>query len=111
MAGGEEAAGAVVRFPTGTGARTGGDVDGRLSASATTFRSPGVCPISVKNSDTYASCRTCLADQSGDTRLMASVRGRQVVCEDAERAALQYEPEMPNGGENCQQLSVKGRIF
>jgi hypothetical protein len=24
----------------------------------------------------YASCLTCLADQSGDTRLIASVRGR-----------------------------------
>jgi hypothetical protein len=32
--------------------------------------------MSVENSDTHASCRTCLADQSGDTLLMASVRGR-----------------------------------
>jgi hypothetical protein len=67
---------AAVRFPTGIGARTGGDVGGLLSASATTFRRPGVWRISVENSETYASCRTCLADQSGDTLLMASVRGR-----------------------------------
>jgi hypothetical protein len=37
-----------------------------------TWSVPNVC----RKFDTYASCRTCLADQSGNTLLMASVRGR-----------------------------------
>ena len=69
---------AVERLSTDSGVGTGGggDNERRLNASATTFRRPGVWRISVENSDMYASCRTCLADQSGDTLLMASVRGR-----------------------------------
>ncbi len=76
MSAGSVEAASATRFSTGTGDRIGGVVDGRLRVSATTFLSPGVWRMSVENSDTYASCRTCLADQSGDTRLMASVRGR-----------------------------------
>ena len=49
----------------------GGDADGRLSVSATTFFVPGTCLKSVVNSEMYAICRTCLEDQSGDTRFMA----------------------------------------
>ncbi len=49
----------------------GGETEGRLSASATTFCGPGICLTSVVNSEMYAICRTCLEDQSGDTRFMA----------------------------------------
>ncbi len=36
----------------------GGDADGRLSVSATTFFVPGTCLKSVVNSEMYANCRT-----------------------------------------------------
>jgi hypothetical protein len=48
-----EAVEAVERLSTDSGVGTGGggDIDGRLNASATTFRRPGVWRISVENSD------------------------------------------------------------
>ena len=49
----------------------GGEAEGRLSASATTFCGPGTCLKSVVNSEMYAICRTCRADQSGETRFIA----------------------------------------
>ena len=53
----------------------GGEAEGWLSASATTFCGPGTCLKSVVNSEMYAICRTCRADQSGETRFIAWVRG------------------------------------
>ncbi len=49
---------------------------GLESASATTFSLPARCRRSVVNSETNARCRCCLADQGGDTRVMAATRGR-----------------------------------
>ncbi|MFN9942917.1 MAG: hypothetical protein ACK56I_25965, partial [bacterium] len=53
----------------------GGETEGRLSASATTFCGPGICLTSVVNSEMYAICLTCRDDQSGETRFMACVNG------------------------------------
>ncbi|MFN9910036.1 MAG: hypothetical protein ACK56F_28625 [bacterium] len=39
------------------------------------FLLPGTCLKSVVNSDMYASCRTCLADQGAETRCIARDSG------------------------------------
>ncbi len=48
---------------------------GLESASATTISDPGVCLISVVNSEMYARWRCCRADCGGVTRTMAATSG------------------------------------
>jgi hypothetical protein len=50
-------------------------VGGLLSASATTLAVPEVCLKSEVNSDRYAICRCCRADQGGVTRDIAATNG------------------------------------
>ncbi len=70
----------------------GGDTEGPLSASATTFCGPGICLTSVVNSDMYAICLTCREDHSGETRFMACVSGIWSVSRRiAEKAANKVE--------------------